>query len=281
MQQHYVENFVQSTFSALDPTSLSSSPSTLILGGDGRYFNPEMIQTIIAMSAANGVSHVVVGQHGLLSTPAVSALIRRYRHTTNNNNNKVIGGFILTASHNPGGKDNDCGIKYNVANGGPAPESITDKIYINTTKITEYYKADVPVIDLSKIGVTKVSDEFTVEVIDATDGYVELMREVFDFKMIKEYVEKTGFRLTFDGMHGVAGPYAKAVFSGELGIDESNLLNCDPKEDFGGGHPDPNLTYAHDLVKTMGLTSTGAALDGVQREAIADMGAACDGDADR
>eukprot|EP00924_Labyrinthula_sp_SR-Ha-C_P001034 maker-scaffold_7-snap-gene-11.56-mRNA-1 protein AED:0.03 eAED:0.03 QI:147/1/1/1/0.75/0.6/5/177/578 len=274
MQEHYVNNFVQATFNAVGNETLQNA--TLVLGGDGRYFNKEMIQIILKMSAANGVSRVIVGENGLLSTPAVSAIIRR--HPSN-----PVGGFILTASHNPGGPDNDCGIKYNSANGGPAPEGVTSKIYENTTVLTEYLTTDFDDVDIANIGEYKrLEDTFSISVIDSTNIYTDLMKEVFDFpKISKFFADNPDFKISFDGMHGVAGPYAIRVLHKELGLAVENLQNCVPLEDFGGGHPDPNLTYAHDLVKAMGLDSKGKVLEGVNPNSVPDMGAACDGDADR
>mmetsp|Transcript_8818 Transcript_8818/g.11483 ORF Transcript_8818/g.11483 Transcript_8818/m.11483 type:complete len:583 (+) Transcript_8818:107-1855(+) len=272
IQENYVENFVQATFNAVGLEKLQNA--TLIVGGDGRFYNTTMIQTIAAMAAANGVGKVTIGQHGLLSTPAVSALIRRH------DGGSPIGGFILTASHNPGGKDNDCGIKYNIQNGGPAPESITSKIFEGTKTISEFSTVkEFPTIDLAVVGTKQLSPTFAVEIVDSAAAYVELMKEVFDFDLLKTLIQREGFKFVYDAMHGVAGPYARAIFTDELGIPESCLFNCTPSEDFGGGHPDPNLTYAHDLVKTCGLTSKGEKISGVEN--VPDMGAAADGDADR
>jgi len=268
MQNNFVENFVQSTLNALGAEAVEGK--TLVVGGDGRFFNKQMIQTILSICAANGVSTCVVGQNGLLSTPAVSNLIRSLG---------AAGGFILTASHNPGGKENDCGIKYNVENGGPAPESITSGIYEETKTISEYRKMEgFPEIDLSKLGKSDLGG-FSVEVVDSTEAYVKLMDEVFDFAAIKALLDRKDFKFTYDAMHGVAGPYAKRIFCEELNIPASALQNCETLEDFGGGHPDPNLTYAHDLVKEMGLNSKGERIG--SDENVPDFGAAADGDADR
>ncbi|CAN1311612.1 Phosphoglucomutase, cytoplasmic [Linum perenne] len=253
MQQHYLENFVQSTFNAL--TAEKVRGATLVVSGDGRYYSKEAIQVIIKMAAANGVRRIWVGQNGLLSTPALSAVIRE---RVGKDGSKATGGFILTASHNPGGPDEDFGIKYNMENGGPAPEGITDKIYENTTKIKEYLTSDVPDVDISAIAVSSFTGpegQFDVDVFDCASDYVKLMN--------------------YDAMHGVAGAYAKSIFVEELGAKESSLLNCVPKEDFGGGHPDPNLTYAKELVDRMGLGKSST--NGEPPE----FGAAADGDADR
>ncbi|CAK9022827.1 Phosphoglucomutase [Durusdinium trenchii] len=271
-QEHYVENFVQATLSAVGEDVLRGKE--LVVGGDGRFYNDVMIQKILRICAANGVGKVVVGQHGLLSTPAVSALIRSLGSA---------GGFILTASHNPGGADNDCGIKYNVSNGGPAPEGVTAKIFDNTKTISSYKTVEgMADVDLATCGVTAVEvlDGFTVEVVDSTTNYVELMDKVFDLSAIKSLLSRPDFEFTYDGMHGVAGPYARRIFHEELGVPLASLHNCEPSETFGGGHPDPNLTYASELVARMGLTSSGAK-SGASPDAIPDFGAAADGDADR
>lgn len=228
------------------------------------------------MSAANGVKCVWVGQNGLLSTPAVSAVIRE---RVGKDGFKASGAFILTASHNPGGPNEDFGIKYNMENGGPAPEGVTDKIYENTTTIKEYLIAeDLPDVDISKIGVSSFSGPdgpFEVEVFDSTETYVKLMKSIFDFEAIKKLLSFPKFSFCYDALHGVAGVYAKCIFLEELGASESSLLNCTPKEDFGGGHPDPNLTYAKELVQRMGLGKSNT--EGEPPE----FGAAADGDADR
>ena len=265
-QEHYVENFVQATLAAVD----GLAGEALVVGGDGRYYNKVMIQKIVRLCAAHGLGKVVIGKDGLLSTPAVSCLIRELG---------AAGGFILTASHNPGGPDEDCGIKYNVSNGGPAPENITNAIYKNTTEIKQYKIATgVPDIDLSKIGTTKIGD-MTIEIVDPTDEYCKLLDSVFDFEAIKKLLDRKDFTFVYDAMHGIAGPYAKRIFHDELGVPQKNLFNCVPSETFNGGHPDPNLTYASELVARMGLTSTGAKT--VTGADIPDLGAAADGDADR
>lgn len=274
IQPHYLQNFVQATFNALSADKIKGK--TLVVSGDGRYFSKEAIQIIIKMSAANGVKCVWVGQNGLLSTPAVSAVIRE---RVGKDGFKASGAFILTASHNPGGPNEDFGIKYNMENGGPAPEGVTDKIYENTTTIKEYLIAeDLPDVDISKIGVSSFSGPdgpFEVEVFDSTETYVKLMKSIFDFEAIKKLLSFPKFSFCYDALHGVAGVYAKCIFLEELGASESSLLNCTPKEDFGGGHPDPNLTYAKELVQRMGLGKSNT--EGEPPE----FGAAADGDADR
>ncbi|KAI8590552.1 hypothetical protein BDZ88DRAFT_471822 [Geranomyces variabilis] len=255
-QDNYTENFVQATLSAIPD---GPAGATLIVGGDGRFFLKEAVQKIIRLAAGNKVSKLVIGQNGILSTPAASNLIRK---------RKATGGILLTASHNPGGPDNDFGIKYNMSNGGPAPESVTDKIYQITTKISSYQQADLPDIDLSKLGTTKHGD-FTIEVIDPVDDYVILMKEIFDFDLLRSFFKKRpDFKVLFDSMHGVTGPYNERLLVTELGLPKSSVMNSVPLPDFGDGHPDPNLTYAHDLV------------DRVEKENI-DFGAASDGDGDR
>ncbi|GAB2279969.1 hypothetical protein Dimus_014606 [Dionaea muscipula] len=274
LQPHYLQNFVQATFNALSAEKVFGI--TLVVSGDGRYFSKEAIQIIIKMSAANGVRRIWVGQNGLLSTPAVSAVIRE---RIGADGSKASGAFILTASHNPGGPSEDFGIKYNVENGGPAPEGVTDKIYENTTKISEYLIAeDLPDVDISTVGITSFSGpggQFDVDVFDCADTYVKLMKTIFDFEAIQNLLKSPKFTFCYDALHGVAGAYAKRIFVEELGADEKSLLNCIPKEDFGGGHPDPNLTYAKELVERMGLGKSNSQVEPPE------FGAAADGDADR
>jgi len=272
-QDHYLANFVQSTFDALPSEKVKGS--NIVVSGDGRYWSTEAIQIIIKLAAANGVKRVWVGQNTLLSTPAVSAIIR---DRVNSYGEKAYGAFILTASHNPGGPDEDFGIKYNCENGGPAPESLTNKIYDNTKTISAYYTADgIPNVDVTKIGVTTFEGPdgtFDVEVFDSTEDYVKLMKTIFDFTAIKDLLTNPKFTFCYDALHGVAGVYAKRIFLEELGAQESSLLNCVPSEDFGGGHPDPNLTYAKELVQVMGLGKKPV-------DEVPEFGAAADGDADR
>ena len=253
-QPHYLENFVQSIFDTLE----IPSNGTLTVGGDGRYYNAQAIQTIIRMAAANGFAKVLVGQGGILSTPAASHIIRKYQ---------TFGGIILSASHNPAGPDEDFGIKYNSANGGPAPEKITEAIFAKSKTITQYKIADFPPIDIRTIGETNY-DGFTVRVINPVEDYAGLMEKLFDFNVIRTLIQ-SGFALKFDGMHAVTGPYAKEIFVSRLGVPEAGLMNCEVSETFGGGHPDPNLTYAHELVEIL------------YGENAPDFGAASDGDGDR
>ncbi|KAL8053007.1 hypothetical protein ABFX02_05G043200 [Erythranthe guttata] len=273
VQPHYLENFVQSTFNALGADKVTGA--TLVVSGDGRYYSKDAIQIIIKMAAANGVRRIWVGQNGLLSTPAVSAVIRE---RVGADGSKATGAFILTASHNPGGPTEDFGIKYNMENGGPAPEGITDKIYSNTTTIKEYLIAEgLPDVDISTTGVTSFAGpegQFDVDVFDSASDYVKLMKSIFDFQAIQKLISSPKFSFCYDALHGVGGAYAKPIFVDELGAQENSLLNCVPKEDFGGGHPDPNLTYAKELVARMGLGKTST-------EEPPEFGAAADGDADR
>ncbi|KAI3910363.1 hypothetical protein MKX01_034757 [Papaver californicum] len=273
-QPHYLQNFVQATLDALPANQVKGA--TIVVSGDGRYWSKDAIQIIIKMAAANGVRGVWVGLNGLMSTPAVSAVIRE---RTGADGSKASGGFILTASHNPGGPHEDFGVKYNMENGGPAPEGVTDKIYQNTTTIKEYYIAeDFPNVDLSTEGVTKLGGpegEFDVDVFDSANDYVKLMKSIFDFESIQKLVASPKFTFCYDALHGVAGAYANRIFVQELGARESFLINCIPKEDFGGGHPDPNLTYAKELVAHMGLSKANPEANPPE------FGAAADGDADR
>ena len=281
MEGAYLNNFVQATLNTVKASGADLQDRTLLVGGDGRYFNPEAIQTIIKMAVANGVNHIAIGQGGLLSTPAVSAVIRERGPAYM----RCFGAFILTASHNPGGPDEDFGIKYNVENGGPAPEGVTDAIYAATTTIGEYrIAADFPDIDLDLCGITKVestcgSAVVTVEVIDAVENHVDLLKCVFDFAAIKGLLDRDDFSMVYDCMHGVQGPYARAVFVDELGQDERCLVNAVPAPDFNGHHADPNLTYAVDLVRAMGLDREGNAVATASPPPA--FGAAADGDADR
>lgn len=253
-QAHYLENFVQSIFDSLEiPTG-----AVLTLGGDGRYYNAQAIQTIIKMAAANGFSKVLVGQGGILSTPAASHIIRKYQ---------TLGGIILSASHNPGGPDDDFGIKYNTPNGGPAPEKITEAIFAISKTIQQYQLVDLPAIDLNQLGLTQL-DGFSVEVIDPVRDYADLMQSMFDFTAIRALFA-SGFSIKFDAMHAVTGPYAQEIFTQRLGAPTTSLMNCQVSETFGGGHPDPNLTYAEELVKI------------VYGSHAPDFAAASDGDGDR
>ena len=257
MQGHYLANFVQSVFNAVRPPE-GFSGVTLVVGGDGRYYNAEAIQTVIRIAAANGVGRLLVGANGILSTPAASCVIRKH---------KAFGGIVLSASHNPGGPHGDFGIKFNAANGGPAPEKITDAIYAETLKITEILSLNTPDVDLARIGSHRVGDT-QVEIIDSVADYVELMRELFDFPALRAAFA-SGLRLAFDAMHAVTGPYAHAIFERELGAPAGTVRNGTPLPDFGGHHPDPNLVHAKDL------------LDLMMSPDAPDLGAASDGDGDR
>jgi phosphoglucomutase len=254
MQPGYLENFVQSIFDSIG----GLSAKTLTLGGDGRFFNTAAIQTILRMAAANGAARVVVGQGGILSTPAASAVIRHL---------KTDGGIILSASHNPGGETGDFGIKYNVPAGGPAPEAITAAIHARTTEITAYKTVEAADIDLSAIGEQSLGG-MAVEVIDPVAIYADLMGTLFDFDAIRALFA-SGFHMRFDAMHAVTGPYAKAILEGTLGAPAGTVMNATPLPDFGGGHPDPNPVHAHTLMEEM------------FGEGAPDFGAASDGDGDR
>ena len=251
---HYVENFVQSVFDALS----GFEGKTLVVGGDGRFFNREAIQTILKMAAANGFGRVLVGQGGILSTPAASCVIRKH---------EAFGGIILSASHNPGGPDGDFGIKYNIGNGGPAPEKITDAIFANSKAISAYKILDAADVDLDQVGSAKLG-EMAVEVIDPVSDYQSLMESLFDFNLMRELF-RGGFRMRFDAMHAVTGPYARAILEGALGASTGTVVNGEPKEDFGGHHPDPNLVHAKELYDLM------------MSPDAPDFGAASDGDGDR
>ncbi|MCJ1242146.1 Phosphoglucomutase-2 [Varicellaria rhodocarpa] len=249
---HYSESFVASILLSIPE---GAEDSFLVIGGDGRYYNPEVVQLIAKIGAAYGVKKLLIGQNGILSTPAASHVIRK---------RKATGGILLTASHNPGGPTNDFGIKYNLANGGPAPESVTNKIYEASKSLTSYKIADIAEVDISTIG-TKTYGPLEVEIIDSTADYVEMLKDIFDFPLIKSFFEShKDFKVLFDALHGVTGPYGVAIFEKELGLPSSSTQNCIPSPDFGGGHPDPNLTYAHSLVEAVdkGKIQFGAASDG-------------------
>lgn len=254
-QVHYLENFVQSTFNAIG----DCKEKTLVVGGDGRYHNQTAIQAILKMAAANGFSHVWVGQNGILSTPAASCVIRK---------KQAFGGLILSASHNPAGINGDFGIKFNISNGGPAPESITNAIFENSKTIEQYLISDADDIDLGTVGRQQI-DNMTVEVIDSVADYAELMANIFDFPAIKALLADEKFSMRFDAMHAVTGPYAKVILEQQLGAKAGTVINGMPLPDFNNGHPDPNLTYAEELVAEM------------FSDQAPDFGAASDGDGDR
>ncbi|CAD5940092.1 alpha-D-glucose phosphate-specific phosphoglucomutase [Planktothrix agardhii] len=252
---HYLENFVQAIFD----TQEGYEGGTLILGGDGRYYNRQAIQIILKMAAANGVGKVLVGSGGIVSTPAASCIIRE---------NQAFGGIILSASHNPGGPEGDFGIKFNGSNGGPAVEKITEAIYARTLVIDRYNIMEAADINLDQPGSFKLGT-MDVEVIDSVQPYRSLMESLFDFDLIQKLLTSGKFRMCVDSMHAVTGPYACAIFENRLGATPGTVVNGIPLEDFGGGHPDPNLVYAHDLVEIM------------FGENAPDFGAASDGDGDR
>jgi phosphoglucomutase len=253
-QPHYLENFVQAIFDSI----AAPKGATLALGGDGRYYNRAAIQIILKMAAANGFGKVLVGQGGILSTPAASCIIRKYQ---------TFGGIILSASHNPGGPDGDFGIKYNSGNGGPATETVTEAIFAKSKTITTYRILEAADVALDTPGIYALG-ETQVEVIDPVADYAELMESLFDFTAIQNLLAG-GFRIKFDAMHAVNGPYARNILEQRLGAAAGSVINAVPLEDFGGGHPDPNLTYAHELVEIM------------YGDNAPDFGAASDGDGDR
>jgi len=253
-QPNYAENFIQSVFDVVE----GKAGALLVIGGDGRYHNRAVIQQAIRMAAANGFGRVMVGQGGILSTPAASNLIRNYR---------ALGGLILSASHNPGGPDEDFGIKYNVANGGPAPEKVTDAIHARTLVIDRWLTVDAADIDLDTLGTCQVAG-MTVEIVDSVADYAALMESLFDFEAIRAAV-RAGFTMAFDAMSAVTGPYATEIFERRLGFAPGTVWNGTPLEDFGGHHPDPNLIHARALH------------DHMMRPDAPDFGAASDGDGDR
>ncbi len=254
-QPHYLENFVQSIFDSLE----GFQDKTLVVGGDGRYHNREAIQVILKMAAANGFSRILVGQEGILSTPAVSAVIRKQQ---------AFGGIVLSASHNPAGPAEDFGIKYNIGNGGPAPETITDAIYRRTQMIDSYQILDHVDLDLQRLGVQQLGGA-SVEIIDSVSDYADLMETLFDFDRLATLLSAGTFRLRFDAMNAVTGPYARAIFIDRLGARQDTVIRGTPLTDFGGDHPDPNLAHAQALVAAMNADNA------------PDLGAASDGDGDR
>ena len=254
MGPHYLENYVQSIVDGIGGVE----GKTLVVGGDGRFFNDRAIQVILRMAEANGAAACIVGQNGILSTPAASHLIRK-RGTD--------GGLILSASHNPGGEDEDFGLKYNGPNGGPANEGVTDKIFARTKTIDQYHILDAQDVDLGAIG-TSTLGAMTVEIVDPVADYADLMEQLFDFDAIRALFA-SGFRMRFDAMHAVTGPYATAILEGKLGAAKGTVVNGTPLPDFGGGHPDPNPIWAKDL------------MDAMFAQDAPDFGAASDGDGDR
>ena len=253
-QPGYAENFIQAIFDTVE----RPDASTIVIGGDGRFHNRTVIQAALRIAAANGYRRALVGKGGILSTPAASHVIRKYG---------ASGGLILSASHNPGGPDGDFGIKYNIANGGPAPEAVTDAIYARTKTIDRWMAVDADDIDLDTIGSTAIGD-MAVEIIDPVADYASLMESLFDFAAIREAVSN-GLTMAFDAMHAVTGPYATEILENRLGLAKGTVRNGTPLDDFGGHHPDPNLVHAHDLYRTM------------MADDAPDFGAASDGDGDR
>ena len=254
-QSGYLENFVQSIFDSLDDIT----GKTLVLGGDGRYFNRVAIQIIIKMAAANGFGGLIIGQGGLLSTPAASLLIRKYQ---------AFGGLVLSASHNPGGPEEDFGIKYNAGNGGPAPEKDTNAFYARSQVIDSYKIAVMDDVDLDTVGTQNI-EGFNITIIDSVTDYAELMQSIFDFGLMKQSIGSGYITLLFDAMSAITGPYAKRIFIDMLGASPESVINAEPLEDFGGHHPDPNLAHAHELAERMFSADAPT------------FGAASDGDGDR
>jgi len=254
-QPHYLENYIQATFDCMN----DYAGQTIVVGGDGRFYNRQAIQVIIKIAAANGCQHLIIGQNGLLSTPAVSHLIRKYQ---------AFGGFILSASHNPGGPDKDFGIKFNIASGSAAPELLTDAIFAKTKQLHQYYYARFDDVDLNNIQELQI-DNLTISVINTVTDYAQLMTEIFDFTLLKEVIKNKSVNLCFDAMHAVTGPYAQYILESMLEAPSGSVINATPLEDFGGCHPDPNLTQAHTLATLM--FSNNAPV----------FGAASDGDGDR
>ena len=252
---HYLQNFVQAMLEAVGDVK----GKTLVVGGDGRFYNETAIQIIVKMAAAFGVGKLIIGQHGLLSTPAASCVIRK---------TQSFGGIILSASHNPAGPDGDFGIKFNVANGGPAPEKITEAIYQRSQTISSYQIVDAADIDLSQIGHQRLAD-LQIEIIDPVTDYADLMADIFDFPAIRALLCNGRFQMRFDAMHAITGPYAIEILEKRLGAAPGTVMNGLPQSDFAGGHPDPNLTYAEELVAIMFADDA------------PDFGAASDGDGDR
>jgi len=255
-QARYLENFVQAIFDTLS----GQQGQTLVLGGDGRYYNDVAIQTILRMAAAAGFGRVLVGCDGILSTPAASAVIRKWQ---------AFGGIILSASHNEGGPEGDFGIKYNLGNGGPANEAFTDAVYRRTQEISAYRTVDSPAVDLSRLGESHIGD-MRVSVIDPVADYAELLESLFDFDRIAALLARPDFRMRFDAMHAVTGPYARAILENRLGAPAGTVVNGIPLPDFAGGHPDPNPVWAADLVSALADPASGLS-----------FGAASDGDGDR
>jgi len=280
MGENYLANYTQSVFNTLKDSGVPVEGGTLVVSGDGRFWNPEAIQIIIRMAFANGVGSVWCGTGGLLSTPATSAVIRCHGKGF-----VPFGGFICSASHNPGGINDDFGIKYNCENGGPSPEKMTDLMVAWTAKITEYKICDkLPAFDLASPATYKVGSK-TVEVFDCVEDHLALLKKCFDFEQIKAMIARPDFSMVYDCMSGVQGPYAKKIIEVELGAKPGSATNAEPKEDFGGpesawhGHADPNLTYAVELVATMGLDKGGNKISTPSPPPT--FGCAADGDADR
>jgi len=284
--EHYVENFIQSLVDTAVDANGGKMLDTIVVAGDGRYYNNEAIQAIARLLAANGISNIWIPQNGIMSTPAVSAVIRRRTAdgTGKDGEGLAQGGIVLTASHNPGGPGEDFGIKYNEGLGQPAGEEFTDALYAKTLKLSSYKTiSNAEDIDLdAPVGTTyELTPTSTVTIIDPFQNYLEALKSCFDFDALRTFGARDGFSMVFDGMHGAGGPFAQRVLVEELGLPESSLMRCNPLPDFGKCHPDPNLTYASELVKKMGLQSDGSADPALDASALPALGAANDGDGDR
>jgi len=274
-QKHYLENFIQSIFLAHSESEFIGK--TLVVGGDGRFYNDSAINTIIKMAAANGISRILVAENGNMSTPCVSLVVR--------NTSNCFGAVILSASHNPGGEDEDFGIKFNNSTGAPAPENITSKIFSSTKEMKNYKTLEfsesfslVKNTFLEYIDLKNTNKKCEIVIESTTNLYVETMQKLFDFVKLKNLFRRKDFKFCFDGMHGASGPYAIEIFHKILGVNQDYLLNCNILPDFGGLHPDPNLVYAKEIVKALDINKQKS---GNELEDIFDFGAACDGDADR
>jgi len=276
--KNYVENFIQSLIDTAKESNDGEQLNTVIVAGDGRYFNTEAIQKIVRVLAGNGVSNIWIPKGGIMSTPAVSAAIRRRK------GGQAQGGIVLTASHNPGGPGEDFGIKYNEGYGQPAGEEFTEALYEKSLELKSFKTVENSSdIDLNAEAGSAftITETTTVTIIDPFDSYLEALKSCFDFDALKNFGQREEFSILVDGMHGAGGPFARRVLIEELGLPESSLLRCDPRPDFGNCHPDPNLTYASDLVKKMGLNSDGSPDESADMALLPTLGAANDGDGDR
>eukprot|EP00578_Thalassiosira_sp_NH16_P000568 CAMPEP_0181135036 /NCGR_PEP_ID=MMETSP1071-20121207/32410_1 /TAXON_ID=35127 /ORGANISM="Thalassiosira sp., Strain NH16" /LENGTH=667 /DNA_ID=CAMNT_0023221601 /DNA_START=19 /DNA_END=2022 /DNA_ORIENTATION=- len=286
MGEHYVENFIQSLIDTAVDANGGKMLDTIVVAGDGRYYNNEAIQTIARLLAANGIKNIWIPQSGIMSTPAVSAVIRRRTADGSGNDGEGLaqGGIVLTASHNPGGPGEDFGIKYNEGLGQPAGEEFTDALYEKTLKLSSYKTiSNAPEIDIdAPVGTEyQLTPTSAVTIIDPFQNYLDALKSCFDFDQLRKFGQRDGFSMIFDGMHGAGGKFSQRVLVEELGLPESSLMRCNPLPDFGKCHPDPNLTYASELVKLLGLLPDGAADPSLDISTLPALGAANDGDGDR